>query len=90
MKTIKSISMIIVLYLCEWAVIYLFNAYYYWDFYNPLEWLIKMPRYSGSERFLILAAFCGSLLVNGWLYLFIADKEFRNDWLKDVEEKLED
>jgi hypothetical protein len=41
----------------EYAVVYLFYTFIFWEFKNPFQWVINIPSYSGETRFLILFYF---------------------------------
>lgn len=38
-----------------WIVWYFIWAFSIWEFYNPFQWIIDIPTYEWTNRFLILA-----------------------------------
>ena len=53
---LKKILQIQKVTLSIYLIVYLCISFCFWEFYNPFEWIINIPKYTSEERFMLL--FC--------------------------------
>jgi hypothetical protein len=72
MKILKQhITMTLILY----VIVYFLYSFIVWEFKNPFEWIINMPIYESSSRFLILCAWV--IYHSGSIFIFKYIKEIK-------------
>ena len=72
-KLIKKILQIQKVTLSIYLIVYLCVSFCFWEFYNPFEWIINIPKYTLEERFFLVF---GIALYYFFIYNIIEMVEF--------------